>query len=283
MSRTSALNYSVFQVEGGRKLTGLIAVVIGFASLVIAFLGEGGHLGALFQWTAALIVFGGTTGAVMLSFPIDNVARLGKIIGVAFTGKSKDLVELLSYFKELAFKTRKNGLLSMESEISGDSSMNPFIKKGLQMVVDGVEPQAVREILELEADMTSERHKAGAAMFDSAGGFAPTMGIIGTVMGLVHVLGGLANSNPDQLGESIAAAFLATLYGVGSANLLFLPIGARLKNIDKHEQAEKNMIIEAILLIQEGVNPNTLAEKLKGFLNKKELARYEASEKKVEA
>jgi chemotaxis protein MotA len=264
-------------------VTGIIALVIGFASLVVAFLGEGGHLGALFVWTAALIVFGGTAGAVMLSFPIENIKRIGKVVGIAFSAKPKDLVVLVSYFKELAFKTRKNGLLSIEGEISADDKMDPFIKKGLQMVVDGVDPQAVREILELEADMTAERHKSGSAMFDSAGGFAPTLGIIGTVMGLVHVLGGLADSDPAQLGESIAAAFLATLYGVGSANLIFLPIGSRLKNIDKQEQAEKNLIIEAILLIQEGVNPNTLGEKLKGFLNKKEIAIYEAQDKKVEA
>lgn len=264
-------------------MTGIIAIVIGFASLVIAFLGEGGHISALFQWTAALIVFGGTIGAVMLSFPIDNVKRIGKVLGVAFSAKQKDLPELIAYFKELAFKTRKNGLLSIEGEISADDKMDPFVKKGLQMIVDGVEPQGVREILELEADMTSERHRTASAMFDSAGGFSPTMGIIGTVMGLVHVLGGLANSSPDELGSSIAAAFLATLYGVGSANLLFLPIGTRLKNIDKHEQVEKNLITEAILLIQEGVNPNTLSEKLKGFLNKQELIKYEDSEKKVEA
>ncbi|MCM0647096.1 flagellar motor protein [Clostridium swellfunianum] len=265
------------------KLTGIIAIIIGFASLVIAFIGEGGHLVALFKWTPAVIVFGGTLGAVMLSFPIEDLKRIGKIMGVAFKAKNKDFVELIHYFKELAFKTRKNGLLSIEGEISADSNMDPFIKKGLQMIVDGVEPQAVREILELEADMTSERHRAGSAMFDSAGGFSPTLGIIGTVMGLVHVLGGLATSSQDQLGESIAAAFLATLYGVGSANLIFLPVGTRLKNIDKHEQAEKNLIIEAILLIQEGVNPNTLSEKLKGFLNKQELVRYEEAEKKVEA
>ncbi len=155
--------------------------------------------------------------------------------------------------------------------------MNPFIKKGLQMIVDGVEPQAVRDILELEADMTSERHKIGAAMFDSAGGTAPTMGIVGTVLGLVHVLGALAERNLDELGKSISAAFLATLYGLGSANLLFLPLGSRLKIIDKHEQVEKELIIEAILLIQEGVNPNTLVDKLKGFLNKQEQINYDIS------
>jgi chemotaxis protein MotA len=263
-------------------MTGIIALIVGFASLIIAFIGEGGHLEALFVWTAALIVFGGTTGAVMLSFPIDNLKRIGKIIKVAFAYKDINLIELIRYFKDLAFKTRKSGLLSLESEITVDGKMDPFIKKGLQMIVDGVDPQAVREILELEADMTSERHKAGSAIFDSAGGFAPTLGIIGTVMGLVHVLGGLAKSSPDQLGESIAAAFLATLYGVGSANLIFLPLGTRLKNIDKKEQAVKELIIEAVLLIQEGVNPNTLSEKLKGFLNKQQLAKYESEDKKVE-
>jgi len=264
-------------------MSGIIAIVLGFASLILAFIMEGGHLMALLKPTAAIIVFGGTIAAVMLSFPIGTVKRIGKVIKVAFTAKDKDLSQLILYFKDLAFKTRKNGLLSLEGEISADDKLDPFIKKGLQMIVDGVEPQSVREILELEADMTSERHKAGAAMFDSAGGFAPTMGIIGTVMGLVHVLGGLASSSPDQLGESIATAFIATLYGVGTANLLYLPLGARLKNIDKQEQTEKNLIIEAILFIQEGVNPNTLAEKLKGFLNKQELLKLEELDKKVEA
>lgn len=262
---------------------GIIALIVAFGSLITAFLGEGGVITALFQWTAALIVFGGTTGSVLLSFPVEQVKKLGKILKIAFSSKPKDMVSLISYFKELAFKTRKNGLLSIEGEISADVNMDLFLKKGLQMIVDGVEPQAVREILELEADMTAERHRAGAAMFDSAGGTAPTMGIVGTVLGLIHVLGGLASSSPDKLGESISAAFLATLYGLASANLVFLPIGARLKNIDKAEQVEKNLIIEAVLLIQEGVNPNTLAEKLKGFLNKQEAAKYEALEKKVDA
>lgn len=265
------------------NLTGLIALILGFASLVIAFIMEGGHIGALLKPTAAIIVFGGTIAAVMLSFPMSDIKRIGKIFKVTFFPQKSSLPELIVYFKDLAFKTRKNGLLSIEGEISADDKMDAFIKKGLQMIVDGVEPQAVRSILELEADMTSERHKAGAAMFESAGGYAPTMGIIGTVMGLVHVLGGLASSSPDKLGESIATAFIATLYGVGSANILWLPIGSRLKNIDKEETVEKELIIEAILYIQEGVNPNTIAEKLKGFLNKSELAIYETLDKKVEA
>lgn len=264
-------------------MSGIVAIVLGLLSLIVAFLLEGGHMGALGKPTAALIVFGGTIAATMLSYPLEDIKRVGGMMKVAFFPKKNDLVELILYFKDLAFKTRKNGLLSIESEISGDVKVDPYIKKGLQMIVDGVEPQAVRSILELEADMTSERHHAGASIFEAAGGYAPTMGIIGTVMGLVHVLGGLASSDSTQLGESIATAFIATLYGIGSANILWLPIGSRLKNIDKEEAKEKNLIIEAILYIQEGVNPNTIVEKLKGFLNKNQLAKFEQLDKKVEA
>lgn len=264
-------------------MSGIVAILIGLISLIAAFLLEGGSIGALGKPTAAMIVFGGTIAATLLSFPIEDIKNVGKMLKVAFFPKKRDLVGLTIYFKELAFKTRKNGLLSIETEISADDKMDAFIKKGLQMVVDGVEPKAVRSALELEADMTSERHMAGASIFEAAGGYAPTMGIIGTVMGLVHVLGGLASSDSEQLGESIATAFIATLYGISSANILWLPIGSRLKNIDKEEANEKNLIIEAILYIQEGVNPNTITEKLKGFLNKEQLAKFETVDKKVEA
>lgn len=264
-------------------MAGLIALVMGFVCLVVAFVLEKGHVSALLSPTAALIVFGGTICALIVSTPIEDIKRLGKVLGIAFKPNKINLPERIVYFKDLAFKTRKNGLLSIESEIAADEKLDSFIKKGLQMVVDGVEPQSVRDILELEADMTSERHKNAAAMFNAAGGYAPSMGITGTVLGLVHVLGGLATSSQDELGASIATAFIATLYGVGSANLLWLPLGSRLKNIDKEEATEKNLIIEAILYIQEGVNPNTIAEKLKGFLNKEELVKYESLDKKVEA
>ncbi|ERI95521.1 putative chemotaxis protein MotA [Clostridiales bacterium oral taxon 876 str. F0540] len=263
-------------------LLGIIAIVLGLASLAVSFVLDGGHVTALFKYTAAIMVFGGTISATMLSFPIDTLKKTGKIIRVAFLSKKSDLPELIVFFRELAYKTRKSGILSIEGEIA-EAKIDPFMKKGLQMVVDGIEPQAVRSILELEAEMTSERHQEGAAIFEAAGGYAPTMGIIGTVTGLVHVLGGLGNNSPDQLGVSIATAFIATLYGVGSANLLWLPLSEKLKNLDKVEASEKSLIIEAILYIQEGVNPNTITEKLKGFLNKEELLRLHELSKKVEA
>jgi chemotaxis protein MotA len=264
-------------------MSGLIAFIIGFASLIIAFIGEGGHINGLLKWTAAMIVFGGTIGATMLAYPIEDMKRVGKILKVAFTTKQKDLSQLILYFNDIAAKTRKNGLLSLESEIIADDNIDPFIKKGLQLIVDGIDPQEVRDILELEADAISKRHKSGSAIFASAGGTAPTMGIIGTVLGLINVLARLAETDSAQLGESISSAFTATLYGLASANLIFLPIATKLKNLDKQDQLEKDLIIEAIILIQGGVSPNTLTEKLKGFLDKHIQDEVESQNKKVEA
>lgn len=261
-------------------MTSLIGMIVGFAMLIVAFIMEGGSPAKLLSLTCAMIVIGGTLSAVVIAFPIDTVKKIGKSAKVAFTSKPKDLVGHIVFFKELAFKTRKNGLLSIEGEL-GDANMDSFVKKGLQMIVDGVEPQTVRGIMELETDMMSERHKNCIALFESAGGFSPTMGVIGTVMSLVNVLGNLSGDSA-ALGEKISTAFIATLYGVGLANLIWLPLANKLKEINKEEEMEKNLVTEAVLLIQEGVNPNTIAEKLKSFLGGEELKKYESMDKKVE-
>ena len=253
-------------------------LIFGFAMLVASFVMEGGQPGHLVELTAGMIVFGGTIAAVGLAFPTKDLKRVPGALGKVFKGKEKDLGELIIFFKNLSTKARKNGLLSIEGEINVEG-IDPFIQKGLQLVVDGVDPQTIQGIMELEAEATSERHKKVAGIFESAGGFSPTMGIIGTVMGLVHVLGNL--SDPSSLGPKIAVAFIATLYGVAFANLVYLPIGNKLKVLDDYENAERELIIEAVLLIQTGTNPNTLAEKLKGFLNKKDRAKIEAAEKEV--
>ncbi|MBP2032292.1 chemotaxis protein MotA [Clostridium algifaecis] len=258
----------------------IIFMIFGIFAVTAGFVMDGGHIAALAGGAAAVIVFGGTSGAVGLSFPIDVIKRIPKVFKVVLNPRKTDLAALILYFKDVSYKTRKNGLLSLEGEISNDPNLDPFIKKGLQLVVDGVDPQAVRDILELELESTSERHKEGASVFESAGGYAPTMGIIGTVMGMVHILGSLTDT--ASLGGKIGSAFLATLYGIGSANLLWLPIGNRLKEQDAKEVKEKTLIVEAILYIQEGINPNTIAEKLKGFLNKQELLKFEGMDGKAE-
>ncbi len=256
----------------------LLSLLIGFASLIIAFMLEGGNLGGLLVGTAAMIVFGGTIGAVGVSFPAKELKRIPGIFKTAFSKKESDLVAVIEYFKNLSANTRKNGLLSLEGEFLQNPNMEPFTKQGFQMVVDGVESSNIRNILELKLEGLSERHRDGAAIFEAAGGFAPTMGIIGTVMGLVHVLSNL--DDPSSLGPKIAVAFIATLYGVSSANLLWLPIASKLKALNKIELNEKQMVIEGIILIQEGASPNSIVNKLKSFLDNEQLAKMESMEGK---
>lgn len=258
----------------------ILAILAGFGLLIGGFILEGGVFEALFEYTAAVIVFGGTIGAVGLSFPASTLKRIPKILGVLVKPPKIDLLEILEFFKDVSYKTRKNGLLYLEGEISQRPDLDPMIKKGLQMAVDGFEPEIIKSTLELEADIISERHHAGAAIFDAAGGYGPTMGIIGTVMGLVHVLGDL--DDPTTLGPKIAVAFIATLYGVAFANLVYLPIGSRLKAIDAVEVMKNEMIIEGILAIQEGKNPAVIVNKLSSYLNKSDLEKVNTSERTVE-
>ncbi|MGX9755043.1 flagellar motor protein [Clostridioides difficile] len=251
-------------------MTTLIFFIVGIASLVVAFVIDGGHIGALFVFSSALVVFGGTIGAVGASTPFPVFKKSIKIMSLAFKNKKPNNIENIVYFKEIAIKARKEGLLSIDKEISENGELDPFIRKGLELMVDGVDAATIRNILESQIQITSKRHKEGIAIFDSAGGYAPTLGIIGTVMGLVHILGNLS-SNPDALGPQISVAFLATLYGVGSANLIWIPISSKLKAINQQETNERLLVIEAILSILEGDNSNLMTEKLKIFLNSKEL------------
>lgn len=250
----------------------ILFLILGFGSMIIAFVLEGGKPTGLLIDTAAMIVFGGTIATIGVSFPFKTVKKFPSSLKIAFTKHDRDLLTKINYFMDVSKKTRQNGLLTLEADLN-DPNMDRFIKKGLQLVVDGVEPSTIKSILNLEAEMTIERHKECIAMFEAAGGFAPTMGIIGTVMGLVQVLSNL--SDPNSLGPKIAVAFIATLYGVGSANLLWLPIGTKLKILNMEELKEKELIIDAILCIQEGLNPNTIGEKLKGYLDTKQALEFE--------
>lgn len=242
----------------------IISFCIGFISLIGAFILEGGHLASLIQPTAALIVFGGTIGAIGASFPGSILKKIPSVLAVAFKTSKDNRKDLLFTFIDISTNSRKNGLLSIEPLINS-GSFDPFTQKGLQLVIDGIDPQNVKKILESKLENISDRHHSYAAIFEAAGGYSPTMGIIGTVLGLVHVLGNLAN--PGDLGPQIAVAFIATLYGVGTANILWLPLANKLKQLDAIEVLNKSMIIEAILLIQEGVNPKALTEKLQGYLD----------------
>lgn len=246
----------------------ILSIVFAFVCMILGFTLEGGSVGALLQLTAAIIVIGGTIGAVGISTQGKVLKRFPKVFLAAFKKRENKMIENITFFKDLATKTRKEGLLSIESDLN-DSKIDPFIKKGLQMIVDGINPEVIRSSLETRLEQTSERHHQGIAMFEAAGGYAPTMGIIGTVMGLVQVLGSL--EDPSDLGGKIAVAFIATLYGIATANLIWLPVANKLKALNDEEITEKEMYIEALLLIQEGLSPNSIVSSLEGYLTEGEM------------
>jgi len=243
-------------------LTSIIGILLGFGMLIGGFMLEGGHFTSLLEPTAAMIVFGGTAGATIASFGMDDIKQVGKLFKIMFTEKKYNVSELISSLCGFAEKARREGLLSLERETA--SIDDEFVRQGIQLVVDGTDPALVRDILETQIDFTDQRHKIGADIFEAAGGYSPTMGIIGTVMGLVHVLSNL--SDPDKLGPSIAVAFIATLYGVCFANVVWLPIGHKLKLKSKQERFMREIALEGILSIQAGDNPSIVREKLKAFL-----------------
>lgn len=250
----------------------IVFLLVGILSLIFAFVLEGGEVGGLLVGTAAMIVFGGTLGAVGVSFPWREVKRLPSVIRMAFKDHKTRPTDVILYFVDVANIARKQGILALENLTKTQEDLNPLTKVGLQLVADGTEPQLIKDILELYVDNRSERHRDGFAMLESAGGYAPTMGIIGTVMGLVHVLSNL--SDPGSLGPAIAVAFIATLYGVSSANLVWLPLGARLKARDKLEMLEGTMIVEGVMLISQGVSPRIVEEKLQAYLDPEELEKF---------
>ncbi|ARU61394.1 motility protein A [Tumebacillus avium] len=243
-------------------ITTVIGLLLGLVALGGGFVLEGGHLTALLSPTAAIIVFGGTFGAVALGTPMEELKKLPQVLKVAFTFKPKDPMETIDELVSLATTARREGILALEERI--ETYDDEFFKNGVRLVVDGVDPDLVRSILETELSFIESRHEKAVQPLDQAGGFAPTMGIIGTVMGLVHVLGSL--SDVANLGPQIATAFIATLYGVASANVIYLPMATKLKNRTKQEVLIRELMIEGILSIQAGENPNILGQKLKAFL-----------------
>lgn len=223
---------------------------------------EGGHLGSLMQVTAFLIVIGGTMGAVMLQSSLPVFLSGLKLLKWVFVTPSLEPQKLIDEILSWSQVARKGGLLALETFI--DDLEDPFKHKGLQMLVDGAEPDKIREALEVEINTYEEHQRQAAKVWEAAGGYAPTIGIIGAVMGLIHVMENL--SDPSKLGGGIAVAFVATIYGVGSANLLFLPIANKLKALISHQVTIREMLIEGLGSIANGENPRVIETKLQGYL-----------------
>ena len=254
-----------------------LATIIGFVLAWGAFFGsvlmEGGDLGAMINPSAMVLVFGGTIGASMMSFPLSAITGVPAVIKHAFMSKHQDVAEVIKMLVGFAERARREGLLSLEDQ-SKDID-DDFLKKGIQLAIDGTDPELVREIMQTDIAFLGTRHHHGANLFATMGGFAPTLGVIGTVAGLVHMLANL--SDPGSMGPSIAAAFIATLYGVSSANLLFLPLANKLKHVSSEEVLIREIMTEGILSIQAGDNPRIVEEKLKAFLAPKARKEIEAA------
>ena len=236
-------------------------VLIALVGIVGGLLMEGGKLQDIAQVTAALIVLGGTIGAVMVSTPIDVlIGACRRFKGVLMDGTVPNhalVEELIGY----ATKARKQGLVSLEQQAL--EITDPFLAKALNLAVDGTDIQEIRKMLELEIDLREQYADAEAKVFENAGGYAPTVGIIGAVLGLIQVMKNLANI--DEVGHGIAVAFVATIYGVGIANLIFLPAATKIKARARMETDRRELILEGICGIVEGLNPKLIRQKLEAF------------------
>ena len=244
------------------KASTLIGLIVGMLGIAVGATIEGSKVMAIINPSALLIVLGGTLGAVIIGTSFASITNIPKMYMMAFNPNLPDLNAKVAELVGYAEAARRDGLLALDEVTS--SIEDPFTKKGLQLVVDGTDPDLVADILEAENDAMRKRHAAAVQPFDKAGGYAPTMGIIGTVFGLIHVLGNL--DKPETLGPSISAAFVATLLGVASANIIYLPIAARLKQLSQEELHARALIVEGILSIQAGDNPRVVQEKLLTFV-----------------
>jgi chemotaxis protein MotA len=239
-------------------VTTLIGIALAIGCILVGQALEGGQLGAMLQVTAFVIVIGGTLGAVVTQFPLPELKRAFREIGQVIVSRRKPLEPVIDRLVELARRSRRDGLLALEDELA--RTPDPFFRRAIMSLIDGYDAPSLRSMLESLLDYEEECREPGPRFFEAAGGYAPTIGILGAVMGLIQVMENL--DDPSKLGSGIAVAFVATIYGVASANLVFLPFAEKLKMKIRTELRHKEMIIEGICSIQEGVNPMALRKRL---------------------
>jgi chemotaxis protein MotA len=236
--------------------------ILAIAGITAGFLIEGGSLSQILQPTAALIVFGGTLGAILLQFPLTTVLAAFRSLAHLFAEPRKQDAQLIQYLVEFAKKARRNGVVSLDADLR--SIQDPFLKQSLMLAVDGTEPAELRTIMRVSLDSMTEDEEHLPAVFESAGGFSPTIGILGAVLGLIQVMQHLDNIN--EVGRGIAVAFVATIYGVGLANLFFLPFAGKMRMRIRTAHRRREMMLEGVISILEGINPHMLEVKLAGFV-----------------
>lgn len=242
-------------------ITSLIGLILGMAAVFGGAMLEGLPISAIVQPTAFIIVFGGALGAIMLQSSGGDMMHALKGLPVIFLGAKDKPKEVAEMLVNMALKARKEGILALQNDIGQIS--DPFLKKGLEMMTDGTDPHLLRDLLETELSIFEEEVGHASKVWEGAGAYTPTVGIIGAVLGLIHVMQNL--NDPSKLGGGIAVAFVATVYGVAGANLLFIPMGGKLKGNSRITISTRTMMIEGVLAIQAGESPNFIAEKLKIF------------------
>ena len=241
----------------------LIGFPLAFVVLIVGSILKGSGLGALWNGAAFLIVIVGTVAAILIQTPRSTFGHALRIASWTVRPPPSDADALVARIVEWSNVARRQGLLGLEAMI--EQQDDPFLRKGLQMLVDGVEPEQMRHMLEIEVEQQEKHDLAAARVFEGMGIYAPTLGIIGAVLGLIAVMKNLAD--PSKLGHGIAAAFTATIYGIASANLLFLPIAAKLKSVIHGSSGEREMLIEGLIAIAQGENPRNIESKLNGYLH----------------
>jgi chemotaxis protein MotA len=232
------------------------------AGVAAGLLLEGGNLSQILQPTAALIVFGGTLGAIFMNFPLNTIVGAAKRLRSIFLESDQDSTVMIRTLVAFAQQARKEGIVSLDAKL--EQIQDPFMKKSLMLAVDGTEPGELRQMMEMELESLEEYEERFPQVLESAGGFAPTIGILGAILGLIQVMQHL--DKIDEVGRGIAVAFVATIYGVGSANLFFLPCAGKLKLRIREEHLLREMTLEGIVSILEGINPRMLEAKLRGLL-----------------
>jgi chemotaxis protein MotA len=237
-------------------------VLLAIAGIVAGLMLDGGNLGQILQPTAALIVFGGTLGAVLLQFPLTTVLAAFRSLGHVFAAPRRENDELIRLLMSFANKARRQGVVSLDADLQ--AIHDPFLKRSLMLAVDGTEPTDLRKIMRVSLDSTIEHEERLPMVFESAGGFSPTIGILGAVLGLIQVMQHLDDMH--AVGRGIAVAFVATIYGVGIANLFFLPFAGKMRIRIHDGQRRREMMLEGVISILEGMNPRMLEVKLAGFL-----------------
>jgi chemotaxis protein MotA len=256
-----------------RDLAALASVGVIAAVVVLAQLAEGGHLRALLQPTAALVVFGGTAAALALSFPIDQLRRAGRAVRRAFHHVPRSDQALVARFEQYAVRVRRRGPAALEPEVAG--APDPFLARALGLVVDGVDADEIRRALTTYSRATEDADEECALVLETAAGYAPTLGILGAVLGLIRVMENLAT--PAAVGAGIAVAFVATVYGVGIANLVLLPLASRIRAHSRHAAVERELITEGAIVLRQALHPRIVEAHLDGFVRDRQRGKREGA------